>query len=204
MSAPLQLHGDLAGRVLVLASSSRYRRAVLARLRLPFEVAAPEVDESPRPGEHPVVRAERLALEKARAIAQRRREALVIGSDQVASLDDELLDKPGGFANAVAQLRRARGREVRFVTAVALVDAASGITSARVIPFRVKFRDASDAEIERYVRAEEPYDCAGSAKAEALGITLIERMTGDDPTALIGLPLIALCDLLRQRGIALP
>lgn len=189
---------------LILASTSRYRRELLSRLRLPFEVASPCVNEAERSGEPPAGRAERLALEKARAVADRRIDGLIIGSDQVAALGSDILDKPGGFERAFEQLRRARGREVIFHTAVALVDAASGQASVQRVPYSVLFRSTTDAEIERYLRLEEPYDCAASAKAEGLGITLIESMRGDDPTALIGLPLIALSAMLRRHGVAIP
>ncbi len=189
---------------LILASTSRYRRELLSRLRLAFEVVAPDVNEVERPGEPPGSRAERLALEKARAVADRRTDGLIIGSDQVAALGSDILDKPGGFERAFDQLRRARGREVIFHTAVALVDAASGQASVQRVPYAVVFRSTSDAEIERYLRLEEPYDCAASAKAEGLGITLIESMRGDDPTALIGLPLIALSSMLRRHGVPIP
>ncbi len=189
---------------LILASTSRYRRELLSRLRLPFEVASPGVNEAEHPGEAPGSRAERLALEKARAVADRRTDGLIIGSDQVAALGSDILDKPGGFERAFDQLRRARGREVIFHTAVALVDAASGEISVQCVPYTVVFRSITDGEIERDLRLEEPYDCAASAKAEGLGITLIESMHGDDPTALIGLPLIALSAMLRRHGLEIP
>ncbi len=194
----------ISHHTLILASTSRYRRELLSRLRLPFDVAAPGVDETERPDEPPAVRAERLALEKALAVARDRSEGLIIGSDQVAALDTQILDKPGNFERAFDQLQRARGREVIFHTAVALVDAATGQSTVRLVPYVVVFRQYGDAEIERYLKLEEPYDCAASAKAEALGITLIESMRGDDPTALIGLPLIALSALLRQHGVPIP
>lgn len=188
---------------IILASTSPYRRELLARLRLPFEVASPGVDEAYRPGETPPVRAERLALAKARAIAAEAPDAIIIGSDQVAALDGaQILDKPGNYQNAFAQLRQASGRRVAFYTGVAVYSAAA--TSVRVIPYHAEFRSLTDAEIDRYLRADEPYDCAAAAKAESLGIALLERMTGDDPTALIGLPLIALAAMLRQRGISVP
>jgi septum formation protein len=193
-----------AGRPLILASTSRYRRELLERLRHPFRVAQPGVDEVELPGEPPIVRAERLAIAKARAVAQHEGDALVIGSDQVAALDTVILDKPGGYDRAREQLRSVSGRAVDFFTAVALVDARTGATSARVIPYHVVFRTLNDHEIDRYLRADEPYDCAASAKAESLGIALLAKMRGDDPTALIGLPLIALCELLRQHGVAVP
>lgn len=204
MSAPASVVPARPPRQLVLASTSVYRRELLGRLRVPFQSAAPGVDEAIRDQEPPAERARRLAIEKARAVRAQFPEALIIGSDQVAALDDAILDKPGDFENAREQLRRSSGREVCFHTALSVLDALSGASSDRVIPFRVRFRHLDDAAIERYLRAEQPYDCAGAAKAEGLGITLIEHMTGDDPTALIGLPLIALAAILRQHGFALP
>lgn len=191
-------------RQLVLASTSVYRRELLERLRVPFQSVPPGVDEVIRDQEPPAKRAQRLAIEKARAVRAQFPEALIIGSDQVAALDEAILDKPGNFANAREQLRRSSGREVCFHTALSVLDARSGESSDRLVPFRVRFRHLDDAAIERYLHAEQPYDCAGAAKSEGLGITLIERMAGDDPTALIGLPLIALAAILRQHGYALP
>ena len=187
---------------LVLASTSPYRRELLTRLRLPFETASPGVDEAERANETPLARAERLAGEKARAVAQRFPDALIIGSDQVAALDDQILDKPGNFENAFRQLTLMRGKRVAFYTAIALHSPRLARTSTRVVPYWVEFRDSTDRQIEAYLHAEQPYDCAASAKAEALGIVLIRRMEGDDPTALIGLPLIALTELLTQYGVA--
>ncbi len=189
-----------AARPLVLASTSPYRRELLQRLRIPFEVCAPEVDEQGRVGESPPALARRLALAKARAIAQRKPQALVIGSDQVAELDGEALGKPGSHANALAQLRRMSGRVVCFHTAVALVCEQSGFAAQDLAPARVRFRSLSERMIERYLAAEQPYDCAGSAKAESLGIALLESIESDDPTALIGLPLIRLCSMLERAG----
>ena len=191
----------MPGRRLVLASTSRYRRELLARLRLPFEVRAPSVDETARPGEAPAHLALRLALAKADAIAAGDPEAVVIGSDQVAELDGVPVGKPGDHERATAQLRAMRGRVVVFQTAVALVCKATGLREAELVPVSVRFRNFSDAEIEHYLRAEQPYDCAGSAKAEALGIALCDSIDSDDPTALIGLPLIRTCALLRLAGI---
>lgn len=193
-----------AARPLVLGSTSPYRRELLARLRRPFDVASPEVDESPRPGEAPRELATRLALAKARAVAARFPAAIVIGSDQVADLDGEPLGKPGTHERAVAQLRRMRGHTVVFHTAVAVVCQESGFAQVELAPVRVRFRDLTDAEIEAYLRAETPYDCAGSAKSEGLGITLLEAIDNDDPTALIGLPLIRTARLLRAAGLPLP
>ena len=191
-------------RPLILASTSRYRRELLARLFLPFEVAAPGVDEAERPDELPPVRAERLAREKAQAVARERTSGLIIGSDQVAALGAVFLDKPGSFERAFDQLQQARGKEVIFHTAVAVVDVATGLSEVRLVPYSVQFRHSSDAEITRYLRTEQPYNCAASAKAEGLGIALIESMRGDDPTALIGLPLIALSAMLRRHGMDIP
>ncbi len=189
------------GRSLVLGSTSRYRRELLERLRLPFEVAAPHVDETPHPGEAPAALAVRLGLAKARAVASQFPEAVVIGSDQVADLDGEPLGKPGDHEHAVAQLRRMRGRTVIFQTAVTVACIASGFEASELAPVLVRFRRLTDAEIERYLRAEQPYDCAGSAKSEGLGIALLDAIDSDDPTALIGLPLIRTCRLLRAAGI---
>jgi septum formation protein len=189
-----------AQRPLILASTSRYRRELLERLRLNFSTVAPEVDETPLPGEAPAVLAQRLALAKAQAVARLHPQALVIGSDQVADLQGQCLGKPGDHDKAVAQLRAMRGCEVIFQTAVALVG--PGLVLQELAQVRVRFRDLPDEEIERYLRAEQPYDCAGSAKSEGLGIALLDSIDSDDPTALIGLPLIRTCRLLRQAGWA--
>jgi septum formation protein len=186
---------------LILASTSRYRRELLARLKLPFEVVAPDVDETPRVHETPAALAERLALAKAQAVAARFPQAVVIGSDQVADLDGRALGKPGDHTRATAQLRAMRGRRVVFHTAVAVCCAASGYARVLAAPVQVQLRDLSDAEIEIYLRAEQPYDCAGSAKCETLGIALLEAIHCDDPTALVGLPLIRTCTLLREAGL---
>lgn len=185
-------------RPLVLASTSPFRRELLGRLRLPFEVDDPAVDESAPPGEHPETTALRLAEAKARAVAGRHPEALIIGSDQVACVDGEVYGKPGTHERAVEQLRRLRGRRINFFTGLCLLDSQTGIARVRGVPTWVSLRNASDAEIENYLQLEKPYNCAGSAKSEGLGIALIEKLEGDDPNALIGLPLIALCDLLRE------
>ncbi len=192
-----------AGRPVVLGSTSRYRRELLSRLGLPFEVDSPEVDETPRPGERPADLALRLAVAKARAVAARHPQAAVIGSDQVADLEGEPLGKPGTHERAVQQLRRMRGRTVVFQTALAVVCAQTGFEQADLAAVRVRFRDLSDAEIETYLRIEQPYDCAGSAKSEGLGIALLESIDNDDPTALVGLPLIRTCRLLRAAGVKL-
>lgn len=188
---------------LILASTSRYRAELLGRLRIPFDVRAPQVDETALPGESPDALARRLALAKARAVAGQLSEGLVIGSDQVAHCDGRILGKPGGFAAAMDQLRHMRGKTTEFATALALVNAATGHAQVDLVPTHVTLRDAGDAEIEAYLRADEPYDCAGSARSEGLGVTLMERMAGDDPTALVGLPLIALCRMLRAEGVDL-
>lgn len=190
-------------RTVILASTSRYRRELMNRLQLPFDVQAPEVDETPRPDESPRALAERLALEKARAVAARFPEAVVIGSDQVADLAGEALGKPGDHARATAQLRRMRGQTLVFQTAVAVVCQASGFMQQDIAPVRVVFRDLSDAAIERYLLAEQPYDCAGSAKSEGLGIVLLDAIDSDDPSALVGLPLIRTCRMLRAAGVDL-
>ena len=186
---------------LILASTSRYRRELLERLRLPFEVYAPDVDETPQTGEAPAALAQRLALAKAQAVSARFPDAIVIGSDQVADLDGTPVGKPGTHARAVAQLHSMRGRTVVFQTAVAVVRASTGYVGAALAPVTVRFRALGDAEIEHYLIAEQPYDCAGSAKAETLGIALLDTIDSDDPTALIGLPLIRTCALLRAAGI---
>lgn len=191
-------------RSLVLGSSSRYRRELLERLRLPFAVATPETDESPLPGEAPRALALRLALAKARAVAALHPQAIVIGSDQVADLAGEPLGKPGNHERATTQLRRMSGQSVIFQTAVAVVCADSGFEAVDIAPVEVRFRPLDDASIERYLRAEQPYDCAGSAKSEGLGIALLDAIVSDDPTALIGLPLIRTCRMLRAAGLVLP
>ena len=190
-------------RPVVLGSTSVYRRELMARLRIPFDVAAPDVDETPQPGEAPQALAGRLALAKARAVAARYPQAVVIGSDQVADLGGEPLGKPGTHARAVQQLQRMRGHIVVFQTAVAVVCLDSGFEQCDIAPVRVRFRDLSDDEIEAYLRAETPYDCAGSAKSEGLGISLLESIDNDDPTALVGLPLIRTCRMLRAAGVRL-
>lgn len=188
-------------RKLILGSTSVYRRSLLERLRIPFDVESPHVDESALPGETPAALAQRLAMAKAQAVALRFPEAVVIGSDQVADLDGSALGKPGNHARAVQQLRGMSGRVVVFQTAVAVVCKASGFCQAALAPVTVQFRTLTDTEIENYLLAEQPYDCAGSAKSEGLGIALLERIENDDPTALIGLPLIRTSALLRAAGL---
>ena len=186
---------------LILGSTSRYRRELLERLRLPFEVHAPDVDETPLPGETPAALAQRLALAKAHAVSAAHPDAVVIGSDQVADLDGQPIGKPGTHERAVAQLRAMRGRSIVFQTAVAVVCRATGYEGTALVPITVRFRDLADAEIEHYLRTEQPYDCAGSAKCETLGIALLDAIESDDPTALVGLPLIRTSALLRAAGI---
>lgn len=190
-----------ATRRLILGSTSRYRHELLTRLRVPFEAVPPDVDETPAPGENPADLALRLALAKARDVARRFPQAVVIGSDQVADLHGEPLGKPGTHERAVAQLRRMSGKTVIFQTALAVVCMETGFEQCEISPVRVVFRTLCDAEIERYLQAEQPYDCAGSAKSEGLGIALLERIDNDDPTALVGLPLIRTCQLLRAAGM---
>lgn len=188
---------------LILASTSPYRRELLSRLQIPFETISPEVDETPLPGEAPEALALRLSEAKARAVAERHPDALVIGSDQVAVLDGAIFGKPGGHERAVHQLQTMRGRTVNFFTGLALVHGASGHRQIEGIPTLVTFRHLTDDEIHNYLRREQPYNCAGSAKSEGLGIALLEKMEGSDPNALIGLPLIALCGMLRNAGVSL-
>ncbi len=186
---------------ILLASTSRYRRELLARLQLAFEVAAPGVDEAPHAGEAPRDTALRLAEAKARAVAAGRGSGLVIGSDQVAACDGLPVGKPGSHEAAVAQLARLSGRTVVFHTGVALVNAASGRVQRELVDVASTFRSLAAAEIEAYLRREQPYDCAGSVRSEGLGIALFERIASDDPTALIGLPLIAVARMLRAEGV---
>ena len=190
-------------RTLVLGSTSRYRRELLQRLGLPFTVAAPDVDETPLQGEAPRALALRLALAKAHAVAAQHPDAVVIGSDQVADLRGQPLGKPGTHERASAQLQRMSGETVIFQTAVAVVCAATGFEQVDLAPVEVRFRTLKGDEIERYLHAEQPYDCAGSAKSEGLGIALLESIDNDDPTALVGLPLIRTCRMLRAAGIPL-
>jgi septum formation protein len=189
-------------RRLVLASTSPYRRELLQRLALPFETAAPRVDESHQEGESPEHLVGRLAEAKARAMAAEFPDALIIGSDQCAELDGAILGKPGSAERAAAQLSSCSGRTVTFQTGVCVLDSASGRASCRVVPYSVRFRELTGEEIAAYIRAEQPLDCAGSFKAERLGIALFAAMSGDDPTALIGLPLISVCQLLDEHGLS--
>ncbi len=189
---------------LILASTSPYRRELLARLQVPFETVAPDVDEAPLTGESPVATAERLAEAKARAVGALFPDGLVIGSDQVAHMGGRRFGKPGTRANAMAQLRAMSGHSVIFHTGLCLLNAATDRVHLRGIPTEVRFRELSDEEIARYLDREDSLNCAGSARSEGLGIALLEYMRGDDPNALIGLPLIALSEMLRAEGIALP
>lgn len=187
---------------LVLASTSPYRRELLSRLKAPFSITSPEVDETPLPGEKPEETALRLAIAKAKAVATEHPDALIIGSDQVATLDGLQIGKPGNHDNAVKQLRLMSGRTVTFHTALCLYNSRTGNTQAKEIPFHVTFRQLDDAFIERYLEKEQPYNCAGSAKSEGLGIALIARMSGDDPNALVGLPLIELISMLSNENFS--
>jgi len=193
----------LNSQLLVLASTSVYRSELLQRLQLPFETAAPEVDETPLPGESARTTSLRLAQEKARAVATAYPDALIIGSDQVALLDGEQIGKPLTHDNAFRQLRAMRGKTTIFYTALALLNSKTGRMQAKVAENHVTLRDLGDAEIEGYLFKEQPYHCAGSAKSEGLGIALMSRMTGDDPNALVGLPLILLTGMLRRENVRL-
>jgi septum formation protein len=194
---------DTSNRKLILGSTSAYRRELLGRLNIPFSVESPDVDETPLPGEHPADLALRLALAKANAVAARFPDCVVIGSDQVADLDGLALGKPGTHERATLQLRQMRAKRVIFHTAVAVVCLDTGFSQHALAPVKVQFRALDDADIENYLRIEQPYDCAGSAKSEGLGITLLDAIDSDDPTALIGLPLIRTSRMLRAAGIPL-
>lgn len=187
---------------LILGSSSKYRQELLSRLHLPFIVVSPSVDETPLTGEAPEQTALRLAIEKARHIAQSHPDALIIGADQVATVNGIQLGKAGNHANALAQLQMMRGQTVLFHSALCVFDASTGTFEAQDVVTRATMRNLSDLELSNYLHIEQPYDCAGSAKVEALGITLLEKVESDDPTALIGLPLIALTNMLRAAGVA--
>lgn len=199
LRTPIYMSSD-ARPTLILGSSSPYRRELLARLQIPFEVATPDIDETPLPGERPDATALRLSRLKAEAIAARHPGALVIGSDQVCTLDGMQIGKPGTHEKALAQLQLMRGNTVTFHSAICLLDSRTGVAQLSDVQTLVTFRDLTDAELDAYLRIETPYDCAGSAKAEGLGIALLSRVESDDPTALIGLPLIALTGMLRQAG----
>ena len=192
----------MTAQSIVLASTSPFRKELLSRLGLPFETTNPKTDETALPGEPPEATALRLSEAKARAVVNAYPDALIIGSDQVAYLDDQIFGKPKTHDNAVLQLQAMRGRTVNFFTGLCLLNARTGNAHVRGIPTLVTFRNLTDEEIEFYLRSEKPYNCAGSAKSEGLGIAIIEKMHGDDPNALIGLPLIALCDLLRIENVS--
>ncbi|MEJ2362375.1 MAG: Maf family nucleotide pyrophosphatase [Gammaproteobacteria bacterium] len=185
---------------LVLASTSPYRKALLEKLHLAFDVAAPDVDESPRPGESPEQLVARLAEAKAQSLADQFDNALIIGSDQVAVVDGKIAGKPGNHENAVAQLKRASGKRVTFLTGLCVYNTLSKRSQVEVVPFSVIFRRLTDKQIENYLQQEQPYNCAGSFKSEGLGIALFERLEGDDPNTLIGLPLIRLIRMLESEG----
>ena len=191
-------------RPLILGSTSRYRRELLERMQLPFTTVSPDVDEAPLIDETPYARSLRLAEAKARAVAALHPGALVIGSDQVPELDGQPLSKPGTHERATEQLRQMSGRQMNFHTGVCVICQETGFIQVDVVTVNVRFRELNDAEIERYLRAEQPYDCAGSAKSEGLGIALLDALTSDDPTALVGLPLIRTCQMLRAAGVVLP
>jgi len=186
---------------LILASSSPFRRELLERLHLPFRCQSPDIDESLQPGEKAVDYVQRLAREKARVIAEREPDALVIGSDQCALLDGEILGKPGSPERALQQLRQAQGKEVVFHTGLCVLQGSSGFQAVDCIDFRVGFRQRSDAQLRHYLEVEQPWGCAGSFKSEGYGITLFRYLRGDDPTALVGLPLIRLTEMLEQAGL---
>jgi len=200
----MNAHSHAPPPCLILASTSIYRRQLLERFGLPFEISSPQADETRLPGEAPGPLAQRLALAKARDVSRLRPGSLVIGSDQVAALGTEIFGKPGTIENAVTQLQRMSGQEVLFHTAVALIDGRNGHEQCENILTRVRFRPLGEPEIRRYLEREPALDCAGSAKCEGLGITLLDALSGDDPTALIGLPLIALARMLRAAGVELP
>ena len=186
---------------LVLASTSPFRKQLLEKLKLDFITDSPDIDESPLAGESPEQLVARLAEEKAMAVAVRQPDSLIIGSDQVAVIDGKILGKPGGHDKAVAQLKAASGRRVTFLTALCLYNSATGDSQVEVVPFGVVFRDLSETQIENYLRAEQPYNCAGSFKSEAMGIALFEKLEGEDPNTLIGLPLIRLVRMLEAEGV---
>lgn len=196
--------GFLTMRPLVLASSSPYRRELLQRLQLPFTCCSPNIDERQLANETPQVLVQRLAVAKARALRAQFLQHLIIGSDQVAVLDGQILGKPGNCATAIAQLSAASGRSVTFYTGLCVLDSANGNIQVDCVPFTVHFRTLNDAQISRYVEREQPLDCAGSFKAEGLGVSLFRATEGEDATSLVGLPLIRLCDMLSQAGISIP
>jgi len=189
---------------LILASSSPYRRSLLQRLEIPFESESPDVDESQHKGETPTDLVLRLAEMKAAAIARAHPESLIIGSDQVAIADNDILSKPGNHENAITQLKKVSGKSIVFLTGLCLINTANNNSQKDCISYTVHFRELTEDEIERYLLQEKPYDCAGAFKSEAYGISLMQRMEGDDPTSLIGLPLIRLAEMLRSEGLNIP
>jgi septum formation protein len=191
----------MTGPRIILASSSPYRRLLLERLGMPFTVVTPDIDERPQAHETPPATVERLAVSKARTVCRDCRNALIIGADQIAVHDGNIVGKPRDHAQAVQQLRAASGSAVTLYTGVALINSETTHVQSAVVPFRVVFRQLTDRQIEDYLRREQPYDCTGAVKVEGLGIALLERMEGDDPSALIGLPLIRLVQMLEKEGI---
>lgn len=189
---------------LILASSSPYRRELLSRLQIPFLSLSPDLDETALEGEDASALVLRLSEKKARKIAESRSGAIIIGSDQVALLNQRILTKPGGHTQAKQQLIQLSGQTVAFITGLCVLNAVTGSVQSDYVPYYVTFRELGTKEIEHYLQKETPYDCAGSFKSEGLGVTLLEKMSGDDPSALIGLPLIRLCQMLRAEGIDLP
>jgi septum formation protein len=199
-----QMNKSVAANLIILASSSPYRRKLLERLELPFQSHGPDIDETPLPGESPISLVRRLAQEKADCTSRLYPGALVIGSDQVAVYGRNILNKPGSHAQARIQLQRLSGHNVRFHTGLCVINGSTGSVQVDCVTFKVKFRKLVPDEIERYLAAERPYDCAGSFKSEGLGVSLLASMQGDDATALVGLPLIRLCEMLRNEGQKLP
>ncbi|MFZ5594316.1 MAG: Maf family protein [Pseudomonadota bacterium] len=197
----VEQHNGHKRQQLILASSSPYRKELLHRLGLPFITITPQADETPLPGESPEALVARLASAKAHAVAHQHPDALIIGSDQVAVLEDQILGKPGNHDNAVAQLSNASGKRVEFLTGLCLLNGATRRMQVNVIPFTVVFRVLSAAQIDNYLRREQPYNCAGSFKSEGLGIALFDKLEGEDPTALVGLPLISLVQMLEHEGV---
>ncbi|MDX1252991.1 MAG: septum formation inhibitor Maf [Gammaproteobacteria bacterium] len=197
----VEQHNGHKRQQLILASSSPYRKELLHRLGLPFITITPQADETPLPGESPEALVARLASAKAHAVAHQHPDALIIGSDQVAVLEDQILGKPGNHDNAVAQLSNASGKRVEFLTGLCLLNGATRRMQVNVIPFAVVFRVLSAAQIDNYLRREQPYNCAGSFKSEGLGIALFDKLEGEDPTALVGLPLISLVQMLEHEGV---
>jgi len=193
----------MAKPTLILGSSSPFRKALLERLKVPFEVANPDIDETPLEGEDPIALVERLAIEKAQAVAANHPNSLVIGSDQVALHGAEIVGKPHTHERAVEQLRAASGKEINLFTGLALVNSKTKAVQSEVVPYKVHFKTLSEAVIESYLRKEQPYNCAGSVRSEGLGIALLERFEGDDPNTLIGLPLIRVIAMLEKENVSI-